>query len=258
VVPIGRGAIDLTPTKHAFWMWVAALLLIAIFWVNRPKKGQLVPRGIGALLEVVVLFVRDEIARKNIGGKEAERYTPFLLSCFFFIFMMNVLGLLPYVSTPTGNIGVTLGLSLLTFLLTQSAGIRAAGLGGYLKHLTGGVHPLLWPIMIPVEFLGLFTKPFALTMRLFANMAAGHIIIFFLLGLIFVMNSLALAPVSVAFAFGIYLLEILVALIQAYVFTMLSALFIGFGAAMGEHAEHGEVEAADPPGQLGGREAPIP
>ena len=133
---------------------------------------------------------------------------------------------------------MTLGLALMTFLLTQAAGIRTAGIGGYLKHLTGGVHPLLWPIMVPVEFLGLFTKPFALTIRLFANMVAGHIVIFFLLGLIFILKTAFLAVVSVPFAFAIYLLELFVALVQAYVFTMLSALFIGMGAAMGHHGGH--------------------
>ncbi|HEY3450302.1 MAG TPA: F0F1 ATP synthase subunit A [Myxococcales bacterium] len=246
VVHVGGKVLDLTPTKHTFWMWVAALVLILMFWFSAPKKGtkDLVPRGFGTLLEIIVLFVRDEIARKNIPGqKDADRYTPYLLNAFFFILVMNFLGLIPYLSSATSNLNVTLGLALLTFLVTQAAGIRAAGVGGYLKHLTGGVHPSLWPIMIPVEFLGLFTKPFALTIRLFANMVAGHIIIFFLLGLIFIMKSAWLAVVSVPFAFAIYLLEIFVALVQAYVFTMLSALFIGMGVAMGHHGgsheEHG-------------------
>ncbi len=242
---IGGTPVDLTVTKHLFWMWVAALVLIAMFVIGAPKKGQMVPSGLGNMLEAMVVFVRDEFARKNIPGqKEADRYTPFLLTCFFFILVMNFLGLIPYLASATSNLNVTLGLALLTFILTQAAGIRAAGLGGYLKHLTGGVHPLLWPIMIPVEFLGLFTKPFALTIRLFANMIAGHIVIFFLLGLIFIMKTIGLAPVSVAFAFAIYLLEIFVALVQAYVFTLLSALFIGFGVAMGHH-EHGDGHGAN-------------
>ncbi|MGC4122767.1 MAG: F0F1 ATP synthase subunit A [Myxococcales bacterium] len=250
IVHVGGKAVDLTPTKHTFWMWVAALVLILMFWFSAPKKGtkDLVPRGFGTLLEILVLFVRDEIARKNIPGhKDADRYTPYLLNAFFFILVMNFLGLIPYLASATSNLNVTLGLALLTFLVTQGAGIRAAGVGGWLKHLTGGVHPLLWPIMIPVEFLGLFTKPFALTIRLFANMVAGHIVIFFLLGLIFIMKSVWLAPVSVPFAFAIYLLEIFVALVQAYVFTMLSALFIGMGVAMGHHGheEHGAPGAKD-------------
>jgi F-type H+-transporting ATPase subunit a len=242
---IGNTPVDLTVTKHLFWMWVAAAVLIALFWIGAPKKGQMVPRGLGNMLEAMVVFVRDEFARKNIPDpKEADRYTPFLLNCFFFILVMNFLGLIPYLASATSNLNVTLGLALLTFILTQAAGIRSAGLGGYLKHLTGGVHPLLWPIMIPVEFLGLFTKPFALTIRLFANMVAGHIVIFFLLGLIFIMKTAALAPISVGFAFAIYLLEIFVALVQAYVFTLLSSLFIGFGVAMGHH-EHGDGHSAN-------------
>ena len=243
VVELGEHKVDLTPTKHTFWMWVAAALLIALFWVTAPKKGQLVPRGVGAFLEIVVVFIRDEIARKNIPGKDGDRYTPYLLNCFFFIFAMNALGLIPYCASATSNVGVTLGLALFTFVLTQVAGIRSAGLGGYIKHLTGGMHPALWPIMIPVEFLGLFTKPFALTLRLFANMVAGHIVIFFLIGLIFILKTAWLALVSVPFAFGIYLLELFVALVQAYVFTMLSSLFIGMAASMGHHGAHDEKAA---------------
>ncbi len=243
VLHLGSLTVDLTPTKHTFWMWIAAALLILLFWVGAPKKGQLVPRGLGSLLELLVVFVRDEIARKNIPGKEGDRYTPYLLTCFFFILVMNFLGLIPYCASATSNIGVTLALALLTFVMTQAAGIRAVGVGGYLKHLTGGVHPALWPIMIPVEFLGLFTKPFALTIRLFANMVAGHIVIYFLIALIFILKSAWLAAVSVPFAFAIYLLEIFVALVQAYVFTMLSSLFIGFGVAMGHHAGHDAHDA---------------
>ncbi len=248
VVHLGTLAVDLTPTKHTVWMWIAALILIAMFWGAAPKKGQIVPSGVGTLLEIMVVFVRDEIARKNIPGKDAERYTPYLLNVFFFILVINFLGLVPYAAAATSNVSVTMALALFTFVFTQIAGIRAAGFGGYLKHLTGGVHPALWPIMIPVEVLGLFTKPFALTMRLFANMVAGHIVIFFLLGLIFIMKTMALAPVSVAFAFGIYLLEIFVALVQAYVFTMLSSLFIGMGSAMAHH-DHGGDHGAQGHGE---------
>ncbi|MDY7226142.1 F0F1 ATP synthase subunit A [Hyalangium rubrum] len=243
VVPgITQGCLDLSITKHTVMMWVAtALLLATIFiWSNR-DKSKLVPRGAGAnLFEMLVLFVRDELAIKNIGKEEGPRYVPFLLTAFFFILFMNLLGLFPWMATATGNIAVTCALAICTFIVTQIAGIRAAGLGGYLKHLTGGVHPLLWPIMIPVEILGLFTKPFALTMRLFANMLAGHIVIFFLLGLIFLMGSAAVGLVAVPFAMGIYFLELFVAFVQAYVFTMLSALFIGMSVAMGHHHDHGD------------------
>jgi F-type H+-transporting ATPase subunit a len=242
VIPsLGAGCLDLSITKHTVMMWLAAFLLIVslLIWSNRDKT-KLVPRGTGAnLFEMLVLFVRDELAIKNIGKEEGPRYVPYLLTAFFFILFMNLLGLFPWMATATGNIAVTCGLALCTFFVTQLAGIRAAGFGGYLAHLTGGVAPWLWPIMIPVEFLGLFTKPFALTIRLFANMLAGHIVIFFLLGLIFMLQHPAVALVSVPFAFGIYLLELFVAFVQAYVFTMLSALFIGMGVAMGHHG-HGD------------------
>lgn len=239
-----QGCLDLSITKHTVMMWLAALLLVGslLLWSNR-DKSKLVPRGVGAnLFEMLVVFVRDELAIRNIGKEEGPRYTPYLLTVFFFILFMNMLGLFPWMATPTGNIAVTCALAAITFILTQIAGIRAAGLGGYLAHLTGGVHPLMWPIMIPVEVLGLFTKPFALTMRLFANMLAGHIVIFFLLGLIFMIGHPAVAVASVPFAMGIYLLELFVAFVQAYVFAMLSALFIGMGVAMGHHHDHGHAE----------------
>src|SRR5712692_2432925 len=240
---LAAGCLDLSITKHVAMMWLAALLLIAVFMFGSHRDPQkLVPKGPGPnLLEMMVLFVRDELAIKNIGKEEGPRYTPFLLTVFFFILFMNLLGLFPWMATPTSNLNITCGLALCTFVLTQLAGIRAAGFGGYLKHLTGGVAIWLWPIMIPVEILGLFTKPFALTVRLFANMLAGHIVIFFLLGLIFIMGSPIFALVSVPFAMGIYFLELFVALVQAYIFTMLSSLFIGMAVAIGHH-EHAHAE----------------
>lgn len=242
---LGEGCLDMSITKHTLMMWLAAALLIGslLVWSNR-DKNKLVPSGAAAnLFEMLVLFVRDELAIKNIGKEEGPRYVPYLLTAFFFILFMNLLGLVPWMATATGNIAITCGLAICTFIVTQLAGIRAAGFGGYLAHLTGGVHWALWPIMIPVEVLGLFTKPFALTIRLFANMLAGHIVIFFLLGLIFMLGHPAVALVSVPFALGIYLLELFVAFVQAYVFTMLSALFIGMGVAMGHHHdEHGHAD----------------
>lgn len=248
-VPGLPNCLDLGVTKSAVMMWIAAALLIGVVLAfSHRSRTQLVPRGTAAnIIEALVLFVRDELAVKNIGKEEGARYTPYLLSVFFFILAMNLLGLVPWMATATGNLAVTCGLAICTFLLTQVASIRSAGLGGYLAHLTGGVHWLLWPIMIPVEVLGLFTKPFALTVRLFANMLAGHVVLFFLLSLVFLMNNLALAPVGVAFGFAIYLLELFVAFLQAYVFTMLSAVFIGLGVAMGHHGhdDHaGEGHAA--------------
>ena len=251
-----EGCLDLSITKHTVVMWLAAaLLVISLLTLSNRDKSKLVPRGTSAnLFEMLVLFVRDELAIKNIGQKEGPRYTPYLLTAFFFILFMNLLGLFPWMATATANIAVTVSLALCTFVLTQLAGIRAAGVGGYFAHLTGGVAPWLWPIMIPVELLGLFTKPFALTMRLFANMLAGHIVIFFLLGLIFMLGHPAVALVSVPFAMGIYLLELFVAFVQAYVFTMLSALFIGMGVAMAHHHDdHGHAAHEGGPSHDHGR-----
>jgi F-type H+-transporting ATPase subunit a len=236
-----NGCYDFRPTKSIFMMWIATALLLLFVAIARRPSDKLVARGLAQNgLEAIVLFVRDELAVKNIGRKDADLYVPFLVSVFFFILAMNLLGLVPNMATATGNLAITCALALCTFVLTQLAGLRSAGVGGYLGHLTGGVPAYLWPIMIPVEILGLFTKPFALMMRLFANMVAGHIVLFFLLGLIFMLTP-AMALFSVPISVAIYMLEIFVALLQAYVFTMLSALFIGQGVAMGHHDEaHGE------------------
>ncbi len=242
VVPLGFWAgnryIRLDITKHVINMWLAAGILLIVVGLATRKRA-LIPKGGYNLLETFVLFIRDEISVKNIGH-HANLYTPYLCSAFFFILSMNLTGLLPIpkiggfpgVSTATGNVSVTVVLALFTFVLTQVAGMRAQGVIGYWKHLVpSGVPGALWPLMFVIEFFGLFTKPFALTVRLFANMVAGHIVIFFLIALTLFL-SVYVAPVSVAFALGIFMLELFVGLVQAYVFTMLSALFIG----MTQHA----------------------
>jgi F-type H+-transporting ATPase subunit a len=159
---------------------------------------------------------------------------------------VNLFGLIPWAATATGNIGVTLSLALFTFVITQYAAIKAQGIGGYLSHLTGGVAVWLWPIMVPVEILGLFTKPFALTIRLFANMLAGHIVILSLLGLIFALGTPLVAIGSVPMALAIFGLELFVAFVQAYIFTMLSSLFIGAGLVHhgGHDDAHGQAHDA--------------
>jgi F-type H+-transporting ATPase subunit a len=237
------GALDMTPTKHVVMMWLAsALLLLVIFGALRRKA--LVPRGLYNFIELLVAFVRNELAVPNIGKENADRFLPYLLTAFFFILFVNLFGLLPFAATATANINVTVCMALFTFVITQYAAIRAQGLVGYLKHLTAGVHWLLWPIMVPVEILGLFTKPFALTIRLFANMVAGHFVILALLGLIYAISAWV-APVSVGLALAIFMLELFVGFVQAYIFTLLSALFIGAGFAHhghDEHEEHGPAE----------------
>jgi F-type H+-transporting ATPase subunit a len=225
-------------TKHVINMWIAAGILLIVVGLGA-RKRSLVPKGGYNLLESLVMFIRDEISVKNIGH-HADLYTGYLCTAFFFILFMNLCSLLPIpriggfpgISAATGNISVTVVLALFTFVVTQIAGMRAQGVGGYWAHLVpSGVPIALWPLMFLIEFFGLFTKPFALTVRLFANMVAGHIVIFFLIALTLFI-SVWVAPVSVAFALGIFLLELFVALVQAYVFTMLSALFIG----MTQHA----------------------
>jgi F-type H+-transporting ATPase subunit a len=231
-----HGCYDLRPTKAILMMWIATALLFVVLFLGRKRDQNGVPKGLMAhIVEVLALFVRDEIALPNIGKEEGKRYVPYLVSLFFFILAINWLGLFPGMFTGTGVITVTTALAVLTFLLTQVAGIRAAGFGGYLAHLTGGVPLFLWPIMIPVEIIGLFTKPFALLVRLFANMLGGHLVVFFLLSLIFVW-TVGAAAVSVPLAIAIYCLEIFVGILQAYLFTLLTSLFIGQGVAMGHHA----------------------
>jgi len=232
-VSLGGHELDLSITKHVAWLFVAVLLLALSLWsATRKRPADLVAAGVTPnMAEALTLYIHDEIAVKNIGEHDADRYTPYLATAFFFILFCALLGMVPWASTVTGNLSVTATLAGMTFLVTQAAGMRSQGFVGYWLHLVpAGVPWWLYPIMIPVELMGLFAKPFALCVRLFANMIAGHIVIFFLLGLIFLLGSIWVAPVSVAFAFAIYLLEIFVALIQAYIFTMLSAVFIGMAA----------------------------
>ncbi|HSN91347.1 MAG TPA: F0F1 ATP synthase subunit A, partial [Anaeromyxobacteraceae bacterium] len=245
--PFVFGAVDMTPTKHVLAMWIAAAILLAVT-LSAVRRRNLVPRGLYNFVELLVAFVRNEIAVKNIGERDADRFAPYLLTAFFFILFMNLFGLVPWSATATANLSVTVALALFTFFVTQYAAIRAMGIGGYLAHLTGGVPKSMWPlwfIMVPVEFLGLFTKPFALTVRLFANMVAGHFVILALLGLMYALGTQWLALGSVPMALAIFLLELFVALVQAYIFTMLSALFIGSGLVHhghgDEHEEHGST-----------------
>jgi F-type H+-transporting ATPase subunit a len=238
------GSVDMTPTKHVVMMWIASALLLLVVFVGLRKKN-VVPRGLYNFVEMLVQFVRNEIAVKNIGEKDADRFVPYLTTAFFFILFLNLFGLVPFAATATANISVTVMLALFTFFVTQYAAIKAMGIGGYLAHLTGGVPKSLaplWLIMIPVEFLGLFTKPFALTVRLFANMVAGHFVILALIGLIFALGSQWIAVVSVPMALSIFLLELFVAFVQAYIFTMLSSLFIGAGLVHHGHDDHGHGE----------------
>jgi len=229
--------LDFSITKAVvglFFSCIIGLFLFLSLSRSYRKTGISHPKGIQSFLEPIILFVRDEIAITNIGKHKYEKYTPYLLTVFFFILINNLMGLVPFPppfgANVTGNIAVTLVLALFTFVITQFSGNK-----NYWKHIfsTPGVPFWLLPVMIPVEIIGMFSKPFALMIRLFANITAGHIIILSLVSLIFIFQSFAVAPASIIFVIFMNCLELLVAFLQAYVFTLLSALFIGL--AVQEH-----------------------
>lgn len=224
-------------TKNVFSMMMSAILLFVLFFfaARGYKKNDKAPTGLAGFLEPLVVFVRDDIAIPNIGHKKYAKYMPYLLTIFFFIWINNLIGLIPFFpfsSNLTGNIYFTFVMAFITFLVTSFSGNKY-----YWSHiLTPPVPKALYPIMVPVEIIGMLTKPFALMIRLFANITAGHIIILSLISLIFIFKTVAVGPVSGAFVLFMSVLELLVAALQAYVFTLLSALFIG--QAVEEHDHH--------------------
>jgi F-type H+-transporting ATPase subunit a len=231
------GPVTVPITKHVVFIVVSAtaVLILLRLAIRSYRQGR-VPTGPAAFVEVVLLFIRDEIAEKNIGH-DGRKYTPLLASFFFFILFAALIGLMPMSATPTGNISVTLALAGISFVATQWAGISKYGV---VHHFVGMIPPglpkFLVPIMIPVELLGMFARPFALTVRLFANMLAGHMVITTLLLLIPIMAGVATAagvamiPVSLGLGLFIMFLEVLVAFLQAFIFTLLSSIFIGMAA----------------------------
>ena len=219
--------IDLTITNHILMMWIVASLLIIGFVISLRGKG-LVPKGrLANALESMVEYINKDVILPNVG-KAGTPYAPYLLTAFFFVLLCNLLGLVPGGATATGNISVTGALAALTLIVGQIAGIRKHGLIGNFKHLIpGGLPIFIIPIMIPVEIMSLFAKHIALAIRLFANMIAGHITILAIMSLIFIFKSWLVAPGPLLIIVFCAVLEILIALIQAYVFTILSAVFIG-------------------------------
>jgi len=220
-------------------MMLAAIVILFLFLrmgSAYKRKKNIVPKGFNGFLEPMIVFIRDEIAIPNIGHQKFERFMPYLLTAFFFILVNNIMGLIPFFpfgANVTGNIAVTMVLALITFFITQISGTK-----DHWKHVfaTPGVPVWLAPIMIPVELIGLFSKPFALMIRLFANITAGHIVVLSLVSLIFIFKALWVSSVSIPMVLFIDVLEILVAFLQAYVFTLLSALFIGLAAKEHHHA----------------------
>ncbi|MCA6078311.1 F0F1 ATP synthase subunit A [Fulvivirga sedimenti] len=233
----GASVLDLSVTKNVAMLFInAALLLLVFLSVARAYKkneGQ-APSGIQSFFEPVILFIKDEVIKPNIG-KGYEKYTAYLLTLFFFILFGNILGLLPGAANLTGNIAVTFVLAILTFLITNFSGNKH-----YWNHIfnTPGVPLPLKIIIVPVEIIGIFTKPISLMIRLFVAITAGHIVILSLIGLVFIFRSYFVGIGSTAIVLFINLIEILVAAIQAYVFTMFSALYIGLATEDHHHEEH--------------------
>lgn len=241
---------DLSLSSHLVYFWFAGFLLLAFAIPLSRRYAQGVgkdsePKGtFQNIMEVFIVFVRDEIALANIGPKKYLKFTPYLITAFFMILFMNMFGLMPWGVSSTADVTVTAALAVTTFLITQLNGTK-----DHWKHVFWfpGVPAWIRVILTPVEIIGLFTKPFALTIRLFANMASGKVLIYSIIGLIFIFSGLfgdgvawGTSWIWVLFALFIYVIKTVVAFLQAYIFTMLSALFIGM--AVEEHDHHHEHE----------------
>jgi len=226
-------------TKHVLMMLLASALLLILFPAAAKRIASGNPGRFGTLFESLLLFVRDEMARPFLG-KDTERFLPMLWSFFFFILFCNLIGLVPFMGTATGNISVTAALALVAFFFYHYQGVKENGLVHYLKANLLVGPPFLWPLMIPLEFLGIFIKPIALTLRLFANMMGGHIMLAVVIGFtgIFTMDNLfmggAIAGIAAGGAIFLYFLELLVAFIQAFIFTFLTTVFLSLAL----HPEH--------------------
>jgi len=221
---------DLSITKHILMMWIACAILVSVLSYAF-RKPKLVPSGLANALEAIVVFIDEDILKPYLHSHSRE-FAPFLLTAFFFILLCNFLGLVPGGATPTGDIGVTAALAVIALLTGISASIRHKGVGGFLKSfIPPGLPVVMLPLMIPVEIIGLISKHFTLAMRLFANMVAGHIVIFTFLSIIFMFKNWGVATLTLGGIFAVSMLEILIALLQAYIFTTLSAVYIGMAVS---------------------------
>jgi F-type H+-transporting ATPase subunit a len=228
---INRVRLDFSITKNVIFIMICFILMIFMFikMARSYKHGHL-PKGFGRLLEPIILYIRDDIAIPNIGKKHYKRYMSFLLTVFFFIWIINLFGLTPLGVNVTNNISVTFSLALLTYLITTFTANKS-----YWGHIfwMPGVSVPMKIMLAPIELLGTIIKPFSLMIRLYANIIAGHVVLMSILGLIFIFQNWIGGTLSFGLAFALSLLELLVAALQAYIFTMLSALY--FGAAVEEH-----------------------
>jgi F-type H+-transporting ATPase subunit a len=241
--PENERPLDLSITKGVLTMFVVALLMFWLFTSlakSFPKNGG-IAKGAGRFFEPIVLYVRDEIAIPNIGEKHYKGYMSYLLTIFFFIWFLNIFGLMPFGINVTGNIAITFGLALLTFLITNLTANRH-----YWGHIfwMPGVPMLMKIVLAPIELLGVLIKPFALMIRLYANIFAGHIVLMSLIGLMFIFKNWLGSSLSFLLSFAISMIEILVALLQAYIFTMLTALYFGSAKQEHHHEEHEHAHAA--------------
>ena len=245
--PTNLKPLDFSITKNVVMIVITGLLMLWLFsgLARSYSKNNGIPTGVGRFFEPIVLYIRDDIARPNIGEKRYGKYMPFLLTIFFFIWFLNIFGMTPLGVNVTGNIAITFALALMVFLITNLTGTK-----DYWMHQfnpLGDSMPWyakipLYIILVPIEILGLFIKPFSLLIRLYANMQAGHIVLMSLIGLMFIFKSWIGSPLSFGLAFAISLIEVLVALLQAYIFTMLSALYFGFASEEHEHEHEHEAE----------------
>jgi F-type H+-transporting ATPase subunit a len=232
----GTHVYDISITKNVSSLLISFFFLILVFLyiASRYKKNPLsAPKGIQSFFEPLVVYIVEEVAKPVLGEKKYKRYLPYLLTVFFFIWFNNMLGLIPGGANLTGNIAITMMLAVTTFLITN-----LSGNGNYWKHIlwTPGVPLPLRIIILPIEVVGIFTKPFSLMIRLFANITAGHIIILSFIGLIFIFETELMSPVSIAFGLFMMFMELFVAILQAYIFTLLSAMYIG-SAIEDHHAD---------------------
>ena len=231
---INAKPLDLSITKSVFTIMMVSLLMILLF-VSLAKsynEKNKIAKGIGRFFEPIVIYIRDEIAIPSIGKEKYKNYMSFLLTLFFFIWFLNLLGLTPLGVNVTGNIAVTFCLALITFIITNITANKT-----YWKHIfwMPGVPVILRPLLAPIELLGIFIKPFSLMLRLYANILAGHVVLYSLIGLIFIFKNLVGSGLSLVLVFFISIIELLVALLQAYIFTLLSALYFGFAIQQDDH-----------------------
>ncbi len=242
-IHVGGVTLNLTPTKHVIYMAFAALLVFLTMWfagrrLEKQRADKRAPKGFANAVEALVLWVRNDIAVANIGETGA-RFAPYIMALFFFILYCNLMGLLPWGATPTGNYAVTGGLALLSLLTIEISGMVKLGFKGYMRTIfphvpgVGGAGAMVISVaMAPIEILGKLVKPFALCVRLFGNMTAGHFVILALLGMIFLFGHIetwrwAIGAGSALLVLGVMLLEIIVAFVQAYVFALITAVLIG-------------------------------